>query len=55
MSAEELIAEELIKDLCVRAIAAEGADFRQALDELHVALKEHIENLRAQPQDSPET
>jgi hypothetical protein len=52
--------------LCVRAIAAEGADFQQALDDLHKALKNHIENIRAmaasallppsvQPQDFPET
>ena len=39
--------EELIKDLCARAIAADGADFAAATAELHKALKAHIESLRA--------
>jgi hypothetical protein len=39
--------EELIKNLCARAIAAEGADFEAATAELHFALKAHIEALRS--------
>jgi hypothetical protein len=39
--------EEHIKALCARAITAEGADFVTAADELHAALKAHIEALRA--------
>jgi hypothetical protein len=39
--------EEHIKDLCARAIAAEGADFVSVTNELHAALKAHIEALRA--------
>ena len=39
--------EQTIKDLCLRAITAEGADFASAVAELHAALKTHTENLRA--------
>jgi len=38
--------EELIKALCARAIAAEGAEFASATAELHAALKAHVERLR---------
>jgi hypothetical protein len=38
--------EELIKALCVRAIAANGDEFAAATAELHTALKAHIESLR---------
>lgn len=44
---EELTSEEVIKDLCIRAIMAEGPDFQPALDELHAALRNHIDSLRA--------
>jgi hypothetical protein len=57
--------EERIKDLCVRAIAAEGEDFPLAAEVLHAALKAHVESLRVmaatalvnpstQPSNSPE-
>jgi len=39
--------EALIKELCTRAIAAEGANFDSAAAELHAALKAHIDRLRA--------
>jgi hypothetical protein len=39
--------EELIRDLCARAVVANGGDFAVAVAELHAALKAHIENLRA--------
>ena len=39
--------EEYIKDLCARAITAEGDDFVAVTKELHTALKAHIENLRS--------
>jgi len=39
--------EELIRELCARAIAADSADFAAATAELHAALKAHIESLRA--------
>ena len=38
--------EANIKELCARAIAAEGAEVEAALRELHAALKAHIESLR---------
>jgi len=38
--------EELIKDLCIRAIKAEGDDFPLAAEVLHATLKAHIESLR---------
>ncbi len=38
--------EEYIKDLCARAITAEGDDFVAVTKELHAALKAHIESLR---------
>jgi hypothetical protein len=40
-------AEEKIKELCARAVTAEGSDFEPALRELHTALKAHIDGLRA--------
>ena len=39
--------EELIKDLCIRALKAEGDDFPLAAEVLHAALKAHIEGVRA--------
>ena len=39
--------EEYIKDLCARAIAAEGDEFVAVTNELHAALKSHIESLRS--------
>jgi hypothetical protein len=39
--------EEYIKDLCARAISAEGDDFVAVTKELQVALKTHIDSLRA--------
>jgi hypothetical protein len=39
--------EEQIKELCARAVAAEGTDFESALRDLHAALKAHIDGLRA--------
>ena len=39
--------EEYIKDLCARAITAEGAEFVAITNELHSALKSHIESLRS--------
>jgi|GraSoi2013_115cm_1033766.scaffolds.fasta_scaffold342667_2 hypothetical protein len=38
--------EELIKDLCIRAIKAEGDDFPLAAEVLHAALKAHIKSVR---------
>jgi len=38
--------EELIKDLCIRAINAEGDDFPLAAEVLHAALKAHIKSVR---------
>ena len=38
--------EANIKELCARAIAAEGAEVEPLLRELHAALKAHIESLR---------
>ncbi len=39
--------EDYIKDLCARAIAAEGDEFVAVTKELHAALKAHIESLRS--------
>jgi hypothetical protein len=39
--------EEYIKDLCARAIAAEGDDFIAITNELHNALRSHIDSLRS--------
>jgi len=39
--------EQTIKDLCLRAITAEGTDFAAAVAELHPARRAHTENLRA--------
>lgn len=39
--------EEHIKSLCARAITADGADFVAVTNDLHAALKAHIESLRA--------
>ena len=39
--------EELIKDLCIRAIKAEGDDFPLAAEVLHAALRAHIKSVRA--------
>jgi hypothetical protein len=38
--------EEIIKDLCIRAIKAEGDDFPLAAEVLHAALRAHIESVR---------
>ena len=38
--------EEIIKDLCIRAIKAEGDDFPLAAEVLHAALKAHMESVR---------
>lgn len=39
--------EELIRELCVRVLAAQGADFTVALADLQAALKTHVKSLRA--------
>lgn len=39
--------EEYIKDLCARVITAEGAEFVAITNELHAALKSHIDSLRS--------
>jgi len=38
--------EANIKELCARALTAEGADVEPVLRDLHAALKAHIESLR---------
>lgn len=38
--------EEIIKDLCIRAIKAEGEDFPLAAEVLHATLKAHIGSVR---------
>jgi hypothetical protein len=38
--------EEIIKDLCIRAIKAEGDDFPLAAEVLHAALRAHIKSVR---------
>jgi hypothetical protein len=38
--------EQTIKELCARALAAQGADVEPVLRDLHSALKAHIEGLR---------
>jgi hypothetical protein len=38
--------EEIIKDLCIRAVKAEGDDFPLAAEVLHAALKAHIKSVR---------
>lgn len=42
-----MLSEDEIKELCAQAIAADGADFNRAARKLHMALKAHIESLRA--------
>ena len=39
--------QELIRELCVRVLAAQGRDFSVAVAELQTALKAHAESLRA--------
>jgi hypothetical protein len=39
--------EQTIKDLCARVIDADDADFTSVVNDLHAALKAHIEKIRA--------
>jgi hypothetical protein len=36
--------EEVIRELCIVAATAEGEDFKQAISELSIALREHTTN-----------
>jgi hypothetical protein len=44
---ELMPSEEHIRELCVRVLAAQGADFSVAVADLQAALKAHAESLRA--------
>jgi hypothetical protein len=39
--------EQTIKDLCIRVIHADDAEFTAVAADLHTALKAHIESIRA--------
>ncbi|PYX31925.1 MAG: hypothetical protein DMG77_05190 [Acidobacteria bacterium] len=39
--------DEIIRELCTRVVTAEDAEFQAAVDDLHAALRAHVESLRA--------